>query len=44
MQMVPPEFRQDAQVVELNRFTKAEVVAWVERLDGNTESTDPTDS
>jgi hypothetical protein len=32
--MVPPEFRQDAVVVELNRFTKDEVAAWVAHLDG----------
>jgi hypothetical protein len=32
--MVPPEFRQDAVIVELNRFTKDEVRAWVAHLDG----------
>ncbi len=41
VQMVPPEFRQEAQVVELNRFTKGEVAAWVAKLDGDTESADP---
>lgn len=32
MQMVPPEFRGDTQVVELNKFTKAEVEEWVAKL------------
>jgi hypothetical protein len=32
--MVPPEFRKDAVIVELNRFTKDEVAAWVAHLDG----------
>jgi len=27
--MVPSEFRQDARVVQLNRFSKEEVVSWV---------------
>jgi len=34
MQMIPPEFRHVAQVIELNRFTKEEVAAWVAQLDG----------
>jgi len=34
MQMIPPEFRQDAQIVELNRFSKDEVAAWVKRKGG----------
>lgn len=32
MQMIPPEFRDDAEVVELNKFTRQEVVKWVEDL------------
>lgn len=42
LQMVPPEFRQDAQVVELNQFTRDEVAAWVAKLAG--ESSDPASS
>ena len=34
IQMVPPEFRQDALIVELNRFTKDEVAAWAAHSDG----------
>lgn len=40
MQMVPPEFRKDAQVVELNRFTKAEVAAWIDNLDKGSAGSD----
>lgn len=32
MQMVPPEFRPDAQVVELNKFTREEIANWVSKL------------
>jgi len=27
--MVPPEFRDDARIVELNRYSREEVVSWV---------------
>ena len=27
--MVPPEFRSDARIVELNRYTREEIVSWV---------------
>jgi len=27
--IMPPEFRDDARIVELNRFTRNEVVSWV---------------
>ncbi len=33
MQMVPPEFREEAQVIELNRFSKEEIASWVAKLD-----------
>lgn len=33
MQMVPPEFRKETQIVELNRFTREEIAAWVAKLD-----------
>lgn len=33
LQMVPPEFRQEARIVELNRFTKEEIASWVDKLD-----------
>ena len=33
VQMVPPEFRADAEVIELNTFTKEEVESWVAKLD-----------
>ena len=32
--MVPPEFRQDAVIVELNRFTKDEMASWSAHLEG----------
>jgi len=32
-QMVPPELRQDARIVELTRFTRDEIAAMVGRLD-----------
>ena len=32
MQMVPPEFRQETQVIELNKFTKKEIDSWVSKL------------
>jgi hypothetical protein len=32
MQMIPPEFRDDAQVVELNKFTHEEIAEWVAKL------------
>ena len=31
-QMVPPELRDDAQVIELNKFTHEEIASWVARL------------
>lgn len=31
-QMVPPEFRRDAHVVELNRFTREEIQSMMESL------------
>jgi hypothetical protein len=34
IQMVPPEARRDALVVELNRFTRDEIAAQVAHLDG----------
>jgi hypothetical protein len=34
MQLVPPEARQDAVIVELNRFTKEEMASWVAHPDG----------
>jgi len=32
LQMVPPEFRNEASVIELNRFTSDEIRAWVGKL------------
>lgn len=34
LQMIPPELRQEAQVVELNRFTRDQLAEWVKKLDG----------
>jgi hypothetical protein len=34
LQLVPPEARQTAVVVELNRFTKEEMASWVAHPDG----------
>lgn len=34
IQMVPPEFRDEAQIVELNKFTKTEIEEWVQKLGG----------
>ena len=33
MAMVPPEFRQEARIVELNQFTREEIVSWIEELE-----------
>jgi hypothetical protein len=33
VQMVPPEFREDATIVELSKFTTEEIQAWVDGLD-----------
>ena len=33
MLMVPPEFRQEARVVELNRFTKEEIASLITELE-----------
>lgn len=42
VQMVPPELRKEAQVVELSQFTRAEVAAWVAQLDGDSGSAEGT--
>ncbi len=34
MMMVPPEFRQEARVVELNRFTREEITSLIAELEG----------
>jgi hypothetical protein len=44
VQMVPPEFRAEAQIVELNRFTKDEVYAWIAKLDDSPKSAPPDNS
>lgn len=32
LQVVPPEFRKDARIVKLNRFSKEQILAWVGEL------------
>lgn len=38
MQLVPPEYRQEARVVELNRFSREEIVSWIAELDNGVDS------
>lgn len=33
MQIVPPEFRHEARIVELNRFTREQITAWMAELE-----------
>lgn len=34
MQLVPPEYRHDARIVELNRFTKVRIASLIAKLEG----------
>jgi hypothetical protein len=33
LQMVPPEMRQDARIVEIDKFTPAEIIEWLAALE-----------
>jgi hypothetical protein len=33
MQMVPPEFREEARIVELNQFTREQIVSLIAELE-----------
>jgi len=35
--MVPPEFRQEAPVIELNTFTRDEIRSWLAKMEGRAE-------
>ncbi|UCH84908.1 MAG: hypothetical protein JSW50_04260 [Candidatus Latescibacterota bacterium] len=34
LQLVPPEYRQEARIVKLNRFTKAQIASLIAELEG----------
>jgi hypothetical protein len=39
LQMLPPQYRQEARIVELNRFTREEIVSLITELEGGSQST-----
>ena len=37
LQMLPPDYRQNARVVELNRFTKEQIASLITELEGQSQ-------
>jgi hypothetical protein len=33
LQIVPPEYRHEARIVELNRFTREQIASWMDQLE-----------
>lgn len=41
LQMLPPQYRQEARIVELNRFTREEIVSLIAELEDGSQGAPP---